>query len=137
MKINKNILKVIGYLALAYLIYIFLFHGFAAIKQTPGFISMIMSLGFSFSIAKFLLYVVGIVDLIIAYALYAYRNDFVLVYAALWPIIPGLISFSDFGVYAFVDILISPLAAVIVYYGLGFNFKNLIRNENKKDHNLK
>jgi len=111
---ESKVRKLIGYVALIWLAYLFVGHGIQALIGNPGFIILITGVGFSYGVAKILLFIVGIIDMIIALALFKYRVPGIIIYAGLWPIVPYIMSYIVTGYFSF-RIFISPVLAIVIY----------------------
>ena len=112
---KKKLWYVLGYVALAYLAYTYLSHGLGAISFNTSFISRVIGLGFTLFAAKIILIIVGITDILIAISLFAYRKKFIVIYSAVWPFVPAIVTYINSGSFNLVY-LHYTLVALLVYW---------------------
>jgi hypothetical protein len=98
------------------LVLIYLVHAFGAFSQSPEYLSMVEVVGFSASVASVLVYMVGFVDLGVALLILFKPNYLVLVYAALWPIVPSILGAFTGGEIEAEFIPTTILAAIIYFF---------------------
>ena len=120
---RKIILEIIGYLLISYLSYSFFIHGYQAIIGNPGFISLVMSIGFSFAVAKILVLIAGIADILISILLFVYKKPIIVLYATFWPLVPALITLFTSGHFNW-NYLIYTLSGIIIYGIFYFPYKS-------------
>ena len=122
--------KIVAYFLLAYLSYSFLVHGLSALSANPGYIILMTELGLSYAVSKVLILIIGVFDVSVAIALFAYRKKFVVLYASVWPIFVMLGKFVSSG-----QLYLSYLQYFIVgitAYMLFFHYKSIVNFSKEK-----
>lgn len=98
-----------------FLAYIYIAHGSQALIMSNEYIEMAMVLGFSEGITKFLVFLVGVIDFLVAFAIVFYTKIWILFWAALWPIVPSVLEYMQTGEFE-PEFITSSVAAVLVYF---------------------
>jgi hypothetical protein len=109
----RSVLLAIFYLCIAWLAYIFAIHGVKGLEISQSFINITSVLGFSESITRTLVVLVGVIDIAVAALLLLHPRWWSLAWAAAWPWVPFILIQIAGGSTHTAEFAITSLAALI------------------------
>lgn len=108
----KRYLKYIPVVLLAFL---YIVHGWQAVIMTDEFIQIGMQSGLSLPLVKIGLVLVGILDIVLAILLFIKPRKLLLVWMALWPLVPAILGYMGNGEFE-MEFIITSFFATLIYF---------------------
>ena len=129
-KVMNKVFVLIEWIARIVIVYFFAIHGLDALLKNKVMLMYFTHIGISYSMAIYLLPLVGILDLVVASLIIFRPFKLLVIWAMIWPIIPGYLELSLFrsGYYIFFKYLIIHCLPGLILYTTRFTkiLQNLI-----------
>jgi uncharacterized membrane protein len=108
-------MKILKYIPVALLAFIYIIHGWQAIMLSDEFVQIAMQSGLPLSLAKIGVVIVGILDIALAVSLFIKPKKIILIWLALWPIVPAVLTYLMQGAFE-PEFVITSVLAILVYF---------------------